>query len=275
MREERVNPELQIAALAGKQHGVVSLAQLAAAGIDKSGIARRVRAGRLHRIHRGVYAVGHKGLGSEGRWMAAVLALGEGAVLSHRSAAELWNLLPATDGLVDVTVSKAGGRRKRSGLRIHRSSSLPRTATTIRNQIAVTTPARTIAELPRVVPPQQVRRAIRQAEVRGYRLGGVEKDRTRSELEYAFLRLCRRHRLPAPEVNVRVGSFEVDFLWRRAHLVVETDGYRYHRGAAAFEADRARELELGRLGYTLRRFSYRQVVRQPRDVAIALRSLLP
>lgn len=274
MRNQRATPDGAIAAIATRQHGVIGVGQLRAAGLDKFAVVRRVQAGRLHRIHRGVYAVGHEGLGSEGRWMAAVLALGEGAILSHRSAAELWNLLPVTDGRIDVTVSHAGGRRQRPGLRIHRSPSLPNSATTIRNGIAVTTPARTIADLPRVVEPNEVRRAIRQAEVRGHRLGGVEVDHTRSELEYLFLRLCRRHRLPTPAVNVRIGRFEVDFLWRHARLIVETDGYRYHRGATAFEDDRARELELGQLGYTLRRFSYRQVTEQPRAVATALRAML-
>jgi very-short-patch-repair endonuclease len=274
MREERAKCERRLAMLAARQHGVVSLAQLEAGGVDKSAVTRRLRTGQLHRVHRGVYAVGHRRLGNEGRWMAALLALGHGTVLSHRSAAELWELLRPRGRIVHVTVPDSGGRAQRSGLRIHRSPSLTDSATTIRNGMAVTTPARTIADLRRVATPQEVRQAVRQADARGYPLGEVEVDRTRSELEYLFLRVCRRHRLPRPEVNVRIGRFEVDFLWPRARVIVETDGYRYHRGARAFEADRDRDLELGRLGYTLRRFSYRQVTERPREVAAALRPLL-
>jgi hypothetical protein len=110
MREESANPDLVLAQIAGRQYGVVSAAQLAAAGISKDGVTRRVREGRLHRLHRGVYAVGHRRLSNEGIWLAAVLACGEGAALSHRSAAALWSLLPASRGVVDVTVPGSGGR---------------------------------------------------------------------------------------------------------------------------------------------------------------------
>jgi very-short-patch-repair endonuclease len=263
-----------IAAIASRQHGIVTAAQLTTSGLGKDGIYRRARAGRLHRMHRGIYAVGHRGLGNEGRWMAAALALGEGAVLSHRSAAELWALLPPSQGAVDVAVPCGGGRETRSGIRIHRSPSLQKDATTIRNRIAVTTPARTLVDLRGAVSAAEFRRAVRQAEVFGYGLGGVEADHTRSELEYLFVRLCRRHRLPPPEVNVRVGPYLVDFLWRERRLVVETDGYRYHRGAAAFENDRTRELELGRLGYTVHRFTYRQVTAAAAEVAAAIRAIV-
>lgn len=274
MREERARPDLAIAKIASRQHGVVSIEQLAVAGIHRSGVARRVQAGRLHRIHRGVYAVGHRGLGNEGRWMAAVLACGEGAALSHRSAAELWGLLPPTQGAVDVVVPGSGGRRKRQGLCLHRAPSLQKDATTIRHGIAVTTPARTLADLKRAASASEFRPAVRQADVLGYGLGGVEVDCTRSELEYMFLRLCRRHRLPAPEVNVRVGPFTVDFLWRAQRLVVETDGYRHHRGAIAFEQDHARELELARRGYSVRRFTYRQITAEASAIAAAIRAFL-
>src|SRR5919198_3748870 len=106
-----------VAEIAGRQYGIATLTQLVAAGISSRGVYRRVQAGRLHRIHRGVYAVGHRALSSEGRWMAAVLACGEGAVLSHRSAAELWRLLPPRGGNVHVTVERAGSRRQRHGIR--------------------------------------------------------------------------------------------------------------------------------------------------------------
>jgi hypothetical protein len=156
--------------------------------------------------------------------MAAVLAYDEDAVLSHRSAAELWGMLPPRGGVVHVTILRAGGRRQRRGIRVHRSSSLLRTATTRRRGIPVTTPARTIADLRRVATKGEVRRAIRAAEYKSLPLGDVKGDRTRSDLERDLLRLCRRYRLPLPEVNVKIGPFAADFLWRAQKLVVEVDG---------------------------------------------------
>jgi very-short-patch-repair endonuclease len=263
----------QIASLAARQHGVALLSQLIAAGVTQRAVARRVKSGHLHRVHRGVYAVGHTRLSSEGRWMAAVLACGEGAALSHRSAAELWALLPHRNGAVDITVPGAGGRRRRPGIRLHRSLLLTPAVTTLRNDIAVTIPVRTLADLRRVATPDELRRAIRQAEVLGFEIGG-DAGRTRSELECLFLRLCRRHRIAPPEVNVRVGPFLVDFLWRDQRLVVETDGYRYHRGRVAFEDDRSRDLDLKLRGYSVVRFTHRQVVDEAARVAQTLRALL-
>lgn len=124
------------------------------------------------------------------------------------------------------------------------------------------------------VSPRELRRAIRQAEILGLPIGAAPADRTRSELEYLFLRLCRRHRLPAPETNARVGSLTVDFLWREKRLIIETDGYRYHRGRAAFEDDRSRDLELRTSGFDVMRLSYRQVVEEPERIAGGLRRLL-
>lgn len=202
--------------------------------------------------------------------MAAVLACGPGAALSHRSAAELWELLPRRDGPVHVTVPTVNGRRQRPGLRIHRSSTLTDGERTRRNGIDVTTPARTLRDLPATVPSFLVRRATRQAEFLGLDLGGIETDGTRSDLERAFLRLCRRHRLPSPEVNARIGPYAVDFLWREQRLVVETDGFAAHRGRQAFEDDRARELYLHARGYRVRRFSDRQVRRRATELVRAI-----
>jgi very-short-patch-repair endonuclease len=138
----------------------------------------------------------------------------------------------------------------------------------------VTIPARTIADLRRVAL-EQARRALRQAAVIGLGIPeDPDADSTRSELEAKFLALCRRHRLPSPEVNVRVGRHLVDFLWRAQSLVVETDGYRYHRGRQAFEDDRARDVELRLAGFDVVRFSHRQVTGEPRRVVVALRALL-
>jgi hypothetical protein len=145
--------------------------------------------------------------------MAAVLACGERAVLSHRSGAALWELLPESSGAIDVTVGTAGGRRPRRGIRIHRSTRFQGSAVTRRKGIPVTTPTRTIADLRRTAEPALARKALRQAAILGFSLAeDLEADRSRSELEDRFLQLCRRHRLPPPEVNVRVGPFLVDFL---------------------------------------------------------------
>jgi very-short-patch-repair endonuclease len=114
---------------------------------------------------------------------------------------------------------------------------------------------------------------MRQAEILGLETGENTPDGTRSELEERFLRLCRRHRIPKPEVNARVGPFLVDFLWRDARLIVETDGYRFHRGRQAFEGDRARDAELKLLGNDVLRFTYTQITREPLRVARTLRAL--
>jgi very-short-patch-repair endonuclease len=286
MDGKSASPDGAVARMAARQHGVVSIRQLREAGVSDDAARARVRAGRLHRVHRGVYAVGHPRLSLEGRWMAALLACGSGeatVVLSHRAAAALWGLLPPADGAVDVSVAGSGGRRRRRGVRIHRSSTLTADQTTRRRGIPVTTPARTLADLRRAVianglwgsgSHEEVRRAIRQAEALGLPPGDENLgDRTRSELERRFLRLCRSHGLPAPEVNTRIGRFEVDFLWPDRRVIVETDGYRYHRGRVAFEDDRARDLALRALGYDVVRLTHRQLMDEPAAVASVLRSL--
>jgi very-short-patch-repair endonuclease len=207
-----------------------------------------------------------------------------GAALSHRSAAQVWQLLQFQDGPIDVSIPGDGGKKKRRGVRLHRSLSLHPAAVTFRNGVPVTTPARTIADLRRVVSKpgrrglissKELRRAIRQANVLGLSVGDEEKrDRTRSDLEGDFLSLCRRHCLPVPEVNVRVGRHLVDFLWRDRRLVVETDGYAYHRGRGAFEDDRARDLDLRARGYEVIRLAEKQVDDEPRRVAEVLSAAL-
>jgi very-short-patch-repair endonuclease len=272
MREESATPERLLAAIAQRQHGVVTFDQLLGVGISSSAVSRRVQSGRLCRLHRRVYSIGLSRLGNEGRWLAAVLATD--GVLSHRTGGEHLKLLPPSQGYVDVTITGHGGRAKRPGIRIHRSHTLLADDVVVRDGIRVTTPARTLLDLRRVLPPAEFRKAVRQAEVLGYGLGGVEVDGTRSELEYLFLKLCRRHRLPPPEVNVRVGPYVVDFLWRREGVVVETDGRQFHRGELAAETDRRRDVELRRLGFEVRRFSYQQVTRSRGVVAAEVREAL-
>lgn len=294
MRKQRARPDQNIARIAARQHGVVTFAQLLGVGLIPSTIHSRVRAGRLHRVFRSVYAVGHPGLSNEGRWLAAVLAVGDGAVLSHRSAAEHLGLLPIGRGPVHVTVAGDGGRRKRAGIIVHRSSSLTRGVVVVRDGIAMTNAERTLADLRRAEPPEIVAKAMREANFRGWGLGsdgeggngrrghadwvagreaGVRAGE-RSVFEKRFLRFCARRRLPGPEVNVQIGSFTVDFLWRSARLVVETDGWKAHRGRQAFEDDRARDLYLRSRGLEVLRFSWRQLNDDPATIAALLRRYL-
>ena len=294
-------PDVEIARIAAGQHGVVTAKQLAALGVGRMAISERSRNGRLHRIHRGVYAVGHRGLSLHGRFMAAVLACGSGAVLSHTSAAVLWELLKPIDGPVHVTVPTSSGRSKRQGIHLHRSPSLDspslkphpepspspsysqqeggrggRLLITHRHDIPVTTVARTLEDLRAtdLLPSRLIRRATRQAELKGYRLEGIKTDRTRSDLETLFLAIVHHHRLPHPEVNVKLGRWTVDFLWRIERVVVETDFWSYHRGSVAWEDDHARDLDLRSAGYAVLRYDDTQLESEPgrvvADVAQAL-----
>jgi hypothetical protein len=275
MREEVDSADANVAKIAERQHGVVSSAQLLAAGLSSSTISRRVARGWLHRIHRGVYAVGHPGISPHARWMAAALALGEGAAVSHRSAAALWELLKVRDEPVSVSVPKEAGRSRRIGIRLHRCRSLTASQVTWRHRIPVTTPSRTIADLRRAVPEWERRRAIRQANVLGLPLGeDIGDDRTRSDLERDFLRICGQYCLPRPEVNVRIGPYLVDFLWRERRFIVETDSYRYHRGRQAFRDDRVRSLELQGKGWRVVRISEEQINVEPGRIAEILRAML-
>jgi very-short-patch-repair endonuclease len=207
--------------------------------------------------------------------MAAVLACGPGALLSHWDAAAIFNFLFPKSGAVHVSVPRGGGRKRRRGICIHRSSVLTAADETHRKNIPVTTPARTIADLRRVAPPHLVRRAIRQAELQGFCVDeDREPRRTRSDLEEKFLRLCRRHGLPRPEVNVQVGEFEVDFLWREHALVVETDSFRYHGTRSGFDSDRARDVRLKLLGFDVLRFTDSHLEDDPASIVSALRLLL-
>jgi hypothetical protein len=258
MCDQGANPDVRVAAIAARQHGVVSVGQLREAGLDKHRVRHRVRIGRLHAVHRGVYAVGHPHLSAEGRWIAAVLAYGTGTVLSHRTAATAWRLLPdRPSALIDVSVPSAAGKKVRRGIRLHRRPSLGPKTVTRHRRLPITTLALTIVDLGKVAPPADVRQARRQAAVLGLPIDGDnEDDATRSELEFLFLELCRQYRLPMPEVNVWIGDFVVDFVWRERRLIVETDGYRYHRGRISFEHERARDLQLRSRGFEVVRLTY-------------------
>jgi hypothetical protein len=275
MTEFLSTADAAIAVIASRQHGVVTAAQLTTAGIDKDGVAWRVRAGRLHRLHRGVYAVGHRGLSWRGRWLAAVLAAGEGAVLSHASAAALWEYLRPIQGPIHVTVAASVRRKSRPGLRVHRSRTLAAHQITRRHGIAVTTPARTIEDIRTAVEPRLFRRALRQAELAGHRVPHLSVvKRSRSDLELLFLALCADHELPRPLVNHRVAGYRVDFFWPEQRLAVETDSWTYHRGSVAFEDDHGRELHLHARGIATRRYTGDQLEAAPDAVAADLREVL-
>jgi very-short-patch-repair endonuclease len=285
-QRDKPDPDAFISRLAGRQHGVVSVEQLHDGGLSKSGIHRRVRAHRLHRLHRGVYAVGHTRLSERGSWMAAVLACGDEAVLSHLSAAELWGIrrrvrrLPETgvrgEGAdVHVTVPSTAGIRTRDGIVLHRSSTLIARFCTRCDGIPVTTPTRTLDDARPLLSQAQFAAALREAEFLRlpieYRF---DSDRARTELEQTMLALCRRHGLPRPAVNVRLDRYEVDFLWQDKRLIVEVDGWEAHRSRSAFEEDRARDVRLAALGFQVLRFTWRQLIHERASVARTIRGLL-
>jgi hypothetical protein len=295
------HPDRLISALAERQHGVVGRDQLIAAGLTVDAIRHRVRSRHLVPLHRGVYAVGHRRLRIEGIWMAAVLACGPGAVLSHRDAAALWDIRPNGRSDTDVTVPTTAGRSKRKGITVHRTRTLSITDSVLtRRAIPVTSPARTLIDLADVVPPNHLERAFKQTEIlrlydhktleaelranpgrRGARAFTHELTRraprptTRSELEDVFLALCRAHGIPCPEVNVWLGSYEADFLWREPRVIVEADSTEYHHTLSAFHDDRAKANALTAAGYRVLRFTDRQIEENPKAVADTIRKVVP
>lgn len=279
-----------IAELARRQHGVVARAQLVRLGLGADAIDWRVRRQRLHRVHRGVYAVGHRGLTQHGRFMAAVLACGEDAALSHFSAAVLWGLLQDRGQPIHVTAPR---ERRPRGVVTHTA---PLEGERLRRHgITVTTPARTLIDLADVAPRRLLERAIDEAEYlrldrsglaprQGRRGQGVlisvlavhepGSTRTRSDLEEIFLALCDEHGLPRPEVNVHIEGYECDFVWRHARLIVETDGGAAHGTRRALERDPVRDAELLVAGWRVVRVTWSRLLRQPDAVAAQIIELL-
>jgi predicted transcriptional regulator of viral defense system len=288
--------DVDIATLASRQHGVVALYQLNRLGLTKNAVGERVKAGRLHPIHRGVYAVGHRVLTREGRWMAAVLACGDGAVLSHASAAHLLGLLRGSGARIHVTSPTRAGR-KRETITVHRGDTLAPQDTTSVARIPCTAVPRTLLDLAETSPQQVLTAAIEAAVKRelfdltaikqllarsnGRRgapllqqaIALYDDAPTRSELERAFLALCKRYGIPRPEVNVPLDAYVVDFLWRAAKLIVETDGDDHFtkRGTAK---DHKRDRRLRNLGWRVERFTWVEVMHEPRTVAQELKALL-
>jgi very-short-patch-repair endonuclease len=270
----------------------VTVEQLYDVGASRTQVERRIRSHRLIPLYRGVYAVGHRRLTRSGWWLAAVRAMGPGAVLSHVHAAALWSLRPPPGGRVHVTVGDKG-RRQRKGIVVH-NAELPRDHVTVDDEVPVTTPARTLADLAGMVSRPQLARVIEAAEAhrlldvpsllavsagrpgasRIRELTQQELPYTRSDLEAAFLDLCDRHAIPRPRTNTQVHGYEVDAHWPEHGLVVELDSRRHHGTRAAFERDKERDAELHAAGIETLRLTYRQVTARRRWVADKLRRSL-
>lgn len=284
----------EVARRAGRQHGVLSRAQLLDAGLSSRAIRSHTRAGLLHRVHRCVYAVGHDGLSDRGRALAAVLACGDGAALSHRSAAALWRIVPGWISPIDVT---AAGNHHLHGVALHKSRTLLATDTTVRHGIAVTRPARTLLDLAdllddvaleRAVNEAQVLRCLRRAELaallaRSPGRRGVERLRpfagqtgapTRSVFEDTFVHFVERYDLPTPELNTRVAGHLVDVLFRRERVVVELDGLQFHDTDRAFETDRERDADLLADGHCVVRITWTRLTQRAEREAWRLRRVL-
>lgn len=279
----------RLAQLASSQHGVVARRDLLALGFDRGAVERRIAAGRLHPLHRGVYAVGHTNLSRNARYLAAVLAAGDRAVLSHRSAAILWGIHRSDAARIDITVPRTCGFRSTRTVAVHRPRRPPEPTT--HAGVRVTTPGRTLQDLAIAVPRRTLEKAAEMAEALrldvvldpehpgAARLDAVLERHdldttTRSPLEDEFLELCDRHGIPRPLVNTRVEGFEVDFVWPDARLIVETDSRTYHGTADAFERDRARDARLTAAGWRVVRFTRRQVRFDDAVVADLLRLLV-
>lgn len=272
--------------LARNQHGVVSSDQLREVGYTPQAIHYRIRTGRLHPLHRGIYAVGRPHVTDHGRWMAAVIACGDAAVLSHSSAAALWRMGFEERSIVELSLPSLS-RRRRPGLRIHRRPALRPRDITAEYGIPVTTPIQTLIDMTLRLDRAGVERMINEAdkynlthppELRAAldeRVGepGVAQLRhildrrtfrlTKEELERRFLPLAHEAALPVPLTGQFVNEFEVDFCWPDLGLVVETDGLRYHRTPAEQARDRLRDQAHTAAGLVPLRFTHEQVRYEP------------
>jgi predicted transcriptional regulator of viral defense system len=296
-----------LAALASSQHGVFSLSQLVGLGLSESAVHKRAATGRLHRVHLGVYSLAPPNLLTrEGRFMAAVLACGEGAVLSHRSAAMLLGLLWSERAKIDVTVPTRGARCRR-GIDLHRSTTLTPVDTTHVNNIPCTTVARTQLDIADVLDQRRVERAFDQADVlEVFDLRALEDQLARnatrpgaalvrtvlaehyigstptwSEFEERFLGVCRSTGVPAPQVNVWITlddgerPIRADFVWREQRIAIETDGRKTHRTAQAFERDRRNDQRLTVARWRPVRVTRRQLWYRRHEVERLLLLLFP
>jgi hypothetical protein len=278
------HPDVRVARLAADEWGVLSLDELLGCGLSKPGIARRVRTGRLHWRYQRVYAVGHPSLTLQGQFLAAVKACGPGAVLSHFSAAALWEMADWDQRAFEVTVRDTT-TRLHPGIRVHRTRYLDPVDTRIQRGVPVTAPARTALDLCSVLAYQAARRAVRQglgplklftipklleiADRQGRRPGALRLKRiiataapTASVLEDVVLDLILKAGLPKPEINTPlwIGGRKVipDFRWPQWKLIVEADGRTWHGDPIAREDDAERQALLEDYGERVVRVTWAQ-----------------
>lgn len=283
----------RVLALAASQHGVVTRHQLLDLGISGQGVKHRRARGRVHPIYRGVYVVGRPELTADGRWMAALLACGPGAVLSHESAAAFWGIGPRETEL-EVTICPPRAVAI-SGIRIHRSRALPPEQVVIERALAVTDVLRTLVDLAPRWGEQRIDDAIESADRRGLcdpeRFAEALSTRppipgtgivrtvlerwtltlTDTQLERRLLPIARRAGLGGPLTQQWVNGCRVDFYWPELGLVVEADSLRYHRTAARQAADARRDQCHTAAGLTPLRFSHAQITHRPEEVELTLR----
>ena len=288
-----------MAQLAAERDGVLSIVQLRACGLDDDAVAVRVRGGRLHRLYRGVYAVGHPGLTLRGRFRAAVLACGERAVLSHFAAAAFWGFWVWEEGRrVDVTVP--GGARDLDGVRVRRTRGLERDVQ-VRYEMRVTTPARTLLDLAAILPEKALRSVVRRAQAQrvvsirqilellersnGHR--GAAKLRsviadgpapTASDLEDLLLDLLDDGGIERPEINapLRFGGQTIipDYLWRAQRVAIEADSVTWHEHKLVREHDAYKQAQLEAAGLRALRITWAQITRSPQQTLARIRAAL-
>ncbi len=287
----------RLASLAKQQHGVISYRQLRELGFSKGHVERAEKSGRLQRIHRGVYAVGHASLSDQARATAALLVFPGTAILSHRSAAWLWGLIPAAPREAEVTVAARGNMRR--DLHVHRVWSLPDEERTIYEGLPVTSVARTLVDFAGGSSSRELSRVVDRARRRGkLDLAAIDQalehrprsfvterlqevlrlyrrpvfDRARSEL--LFLDAIHDAGLPAPRINTWEEGCEIDAYWEAERFAVEIDGWETHDGREAFENDRLRQEDLKLAGIDSIRVTARRIEQEPKAVARRLKRLL-
>ena len=279
-----------------RQFGPVAHCQLAGLGISADQIKNFLRRQRLHVIYRGVYTLGHRHLDRNGLLMAAALACGPGAVLSHRTAGYLWSLIGFR---VPIQVTARTRVRSRPGFVARRSRTLADADRVIRSGLPVTTLPRTLIDLASVLDPDRLRNAYEEADrlhrlslseligqcdrspgrrgvghLRRWTLAAAAPTPGKTELERLVIKVCDEHGLPRPETNVTVEGYEADALWPRSKVIVEADSFEFHRSCAAFERDRVRDIQHRLAGYTVVRLTHRRLTEEPEQVAEELRQLL-